>query len=403
MFSHAKNIEDGGYYFEQTKFRLSRLIAILLSCSLLVISVVFYIYNFSGWLVYSIGFVISAFSWFWLERFHTYLPVALIFIFGGSALVSYSLLYDRYAIHLIDPFWLVCISLYSFITMGKKWGILLFTYTSAIMAYYLTQNFNENVRLSELTQNRNTVAMAVELFLCLTIIAFFISHFIDSVNYSEKKHHLSNHELQRRNKELVKKENEKTVLLQEIHHRVKNNLQIIVSLLRMQSHEIESDEARENFQQAINRVLSMSLIHQRMYEENNLSDIQVQDYLKVLIRDMLVAHEQSEKVTYTVNGNLSSLGLKSMVPLGLITTELVSNSIKHAFESGGEIKITINQLSEENFSFLYFDSGKWKSPYGNSFGLTLIDTLTDQLDGTYQRKAKEEGTFYEFSLHDIDE
>ncbi len=191
---------------------------------------------------------------------------------------------------------------------------------------------------------------------------------------------------------------EKTVLLQEIHHRVKNNLQVIVSLLRMQSRDIDSEETRKSFEEAINRVLTMSLIHQKMYEKESLVDIDIKDYLNTLIQNLIDSSSIDKKVDFKIDSTLKSVSAKSIVPLGLIINELVSNSIKHAFKESGRIELTLKPRERLGFSMIYFDNGKWKENNGKTFGTQLIETFTEQLEGTYERTISDSGTTYHFNL-----
>jgi len=118
-------------------------------------------------------------------------------------------------------------------------------------------------------------------------------------------------------KEIVEHQNrEKTVLLQEIHHRVKNNMQVIVSLLRMQAREIVSEETKESFEDAITRIMSMSLIHQKMYEKESLIDIDIKDYLSTLIEKLINNSAVNKEISFQVN---STKKVPSLAPSLLMT------------------------------------------------------------------------------------
>ena len=205
-------------------------------------------------------------------------------------------------------------------------------------------------------------------------------------------------------KAIVDKQNiEKTALLQEIHHRVKNNLQVIISLLRIQSSELQSEEAKVSFEDAIARIMTMSLIHQKMYEKESLSQIDLTDYLSTLLNDVISANNRGINVSVAQDIRIPFVGPKSIVPIGLIVNELVSNSMKHAFNNNhGSIKVVIEKVNNISFRLTYSDDGTWKEKQNHSFGLQLIEVFTEQLDGTYERFSDETGTTYTFLLRFLD-
>ena len=184
---------------------------------------------------------------------------------------------------------------------------------------------------------------------------------------------------------------DKTVLLQEIHHRVKNNLQIIISLLKLQSRYIDDDKTRQVLQESQNRLRAMALVHERIYRSNNISEINLKDYLSYLTKQIfsfsnIPPYQIGMKITMEdIMSNIDTL-----VPVGLIVNELVSNSLKHAFPDGrkGEISIAI-QRQNALLTILFADTGigipanlDWRN--AESLGLRLVILLVEQLDGTIE-------------------
>ena len=208
------------------------------------------------------------------------------------------------------------------------------------------------------------------------------------------------------NETLKQKNKENLTLVKEIHHRVKNNLQIIISLLRLQKGELKSEEAKEHFTEAINRIMVMSLIHKKLYQQEELASISIQSYLQDLSADIISLTSLGKPVKVVIHSNIKTIGLKTIVPLGLLTNELIINSLKHAFENKkeGTINITINKNGGSDFLLTYADNGEWVQPKEEhpSFGIELIEILTSQLEGTQTRTSNEEGTTYLFSLKNID-
>jgi PAS domain S-box-containing protein len=145
---------------------------------------------------------------------------------------------------------------------------------------------------------------------------------------------------------------EKETLLKEIHHRVKNNLQIISSLLRLQSRQLQDQQAIALFQESQNRVQAMALIHEKLYQSSNLAQIDFQEYIKTLVQALFRSYDAHRHgVTFKCNVEPVSLALDTAIPCGLIINELVSNSLKYAFPEtlGGEICISLQSL-EHRFS-----------------------------------------------------
>ena len=182
---------------------------------------------------------------------------------------------------------------------------------------------------------------------------------------------------------------EKEVLLKEIHHRVKNNLQIISSLLNIQSEYVNDNKIAGAVQESQSRVQAMALIHQMLYQEKNLTKINFSDYLKQLTSTLAsIFQNKDSKVDISIDTPDSWFNIETSIPLGLIVTELVSNAYKYAFKNGhdGKIVILLKHISEKKYNLTISDNGEGL-PEGtdilnsNSMGLKLANILTGQLDG----------------------
>ncbi len=199
-------------------------------------------------------------------------------------------------------------------------------------------------------------------------------------------------ELSRSNATLTGLLGEKDVLLKEIHHRVKNNLQTISSLLSLQSANIKDPEARALFLETRHRVRSMSLIHEKLYQSSDLARIDFADYLKALTSGLAGSFAGSASaVAISVDVDEIMLGVDSAVPCGLIVNELVTNCFKYAFNGGrgGTIAIRMARTEGKQLQLSVADDGVG-FPKGvdfretESLGMQLVTTLTEQLDGDIQ-------------------
>lgn len=201
---------------------------------------------------------------------------------------------------------------------------------------------------------------------------------------------------------------EKELLLQEIHHRVKNNLQIIVSLLKLQSRYISDKRDLEIFNKSRARVETMALIHEKLYRSANLENIHVGNYLCDLTSQILKAYgADSTKVNLEVKSDDVRVGIDTAIPCGLIVNELVSNSLKHAFRINQKGSIEINVNREDcNITLNFKDNGvglpkHFSLEETKSLGLQLVSTLVKQLDGTIDIDSSSNGITYKMRFPEV--
>jgi PAS domain S-box-containing protein len=212
---------------------------------------------------------------------------------------------------------------------------------------------------------------------------------------------VTNEHIQR--EQLLTNLSEKDVLLREIHHRVKNNLQIISSLLSLQSGKNKrSRELNKLYLDSQNRIKSMAAIHELFYQSENLNRIDFSDYIKKLCVDLIHSFMgEKNKIQLNISVHEIYLNLDTAIPLGLIINEIVSNSLKHAFLNSGHgtIAIALENSSAEEYCMTISDDGKGMEIPENidemdSLGLTIITSLIEQLDGTYNIDSTHHGTRY---------
>jgi two-component sensor histidine kinase len=200
---------------------------------------------------------------------------------------------------------------------------------------------------------------------------------------------------------------EKEILLREIHHRVKNNMQILTSLLRLQSRRANSAQLRTVLQESESRIRSMALLHEKLYQSESVSTIDMNGYLRSLTNELLrVNTPAGKRREVRLNVNNINLGMDTALPSGLIVTELVSNALKYAFPDHPEgiiyVSISLEQTGE--YALVVWDNGVG-IPAGlditktESLGMRLVTMLTDQLNGTFQY-ANNQGTRWEIKFRE---
>lgn len=194
---------------------------------------------------------------------------------------------------------------------------------------------------------------------------------------------------------------EKETLLKEVHHRVKNNLQVISSLLNLQAHKIDQPEIMSVFQQSQERINAIALVHKMLYQSEDLSRIIYADYLNQLVNNLVESIVRDKfKVEVSTISQVKTLDINTAVPLGLIINEIVTNSLTHAFNGWESGKIYVEFTKEGDIYTLKIgDDGIGYSNdllingSAESLGLTLITTLVDQIEGELE-KEQGEGTHY---------
>lgn len=240
------------------------------------------------------------------------------------------------------------------------------------------QNTLTSAESSHRKAERNYFIVASALLLALAVLGYMAF-----VSNKKKKEQL---DIQ---KQLIEKSlQEKEVLLKEIHHRVKNNLQIVSSLLSLQSNYITDQQALEAVRESRNRVQSMSLIHQNLYQENDLTGIDVSDYIGKLCDNLFYSYNiQYSKIKLMKELQPLNLDVDIVVPLGLILNELITNSLKYAFADGreGVIKIILKE-EEDKLKLGVYDNGigtqlKESTTEEYSFGYKMIRAFLQKLKG----------------------
>ena len=250
-------------------------------------------------------------------------------------------------------------------------------------------------------QNLQTIFI-VTLFIGSLLLAWFYWNF-KIKQKSNKQLAVVNNDLENKNVLLDKKNAENELLLREIHHRVKNNLEVVSSLLALQSAQIEDSNTKDAMIEGQNRVNSIGIVHQKLYQGTNLGAVEMKDYFFNLSESILDSFGADQRIDLQLAMDNLDLDIDTAVPLGLIVNELLTNCIKYAFPKGEKGSIII-KLQKQNINILRLevaDNGVGKSgiTHGTGFGGQLISLLTQQLNGTMSEE-NQGGTrlIFEFKL-----
>jgi len=201
--------------------------------------------------------------------------------------------------------------------------------------------------------------------------------------------------------------NEKDWLVKEIHHRVKNNLQIVMSLLNSQSAYIDNESALVAIHDSQHRVHAMSLIHQKLYNSENISSIDISLYIREMVSYLSESFNIGQRIRFEFAIDSLEMDVSQAVPLGLILNEAITNSIKYAFPDGrnGVIAISLSNTTPNHYLLSISDNGIGMPPQsGNkkpgSLGMSLMKGLSEDLDGALSIESNSGTTIKISFIHD---
>ena len=270
------------------------------------------------------------------------------------------------------------------------------------MSKMLTQ-FETEKKDKTITLQKTTIAQQKKTQTLYIILAVMLAFILFVLFYSYQKRKKKNNLLLSLNRQLDVKNKQNELLLKEIHHRVKNNLELVKSLLALQSAKLNDAATKEVMKESQSRVQSMGIIHQKLYQGDQPGSIEMKDYFINLGEGILDTFNAEDKVKINYAMEKLELDVDTAVPIGLIVNELLTNALKYAFpgRNDGTISISLVQPVPEKLTLRVADNGVGKSPdtlpRGTGFGSQLIQLLTQQLNGSMQER-NDGGTKIEFEF-----
>ncbi|WP_052324249.1 sensor histidine kinase [Flavihumibacter sp. ZG627] len=340
-----------------------------------------------------LGGVISLYI-FYISRFRKIFNSTVIFIYSLLVMVFMGWIYffNDGSHGTINYLVLMFMTILLMITPRQlQVGVFILMYGS-ILVLLVLEYFHPEWRVGYNSEKERLADHIVTIFLAALFIT--VNTIVFRASYIEERQVVTrqNEELITLNQQIDVQKAALETLLKELHHRVKNNLQVISSLLALQSNRMEDALARESLQSSRTRIEAMALIHKSLYQNEDVSAVEMNQYLDSLTRSLATS--------FGVDGNVISLdtgGVDCMmdidqaIPIGLIVNELVGNCFKHAFRNivSPEIQVTLNKKGGEDFELIVADNGEWMQEEGHkdkstSFGMKLVKTLAIQLDATVE-------------------
>lgn len=254
---------------------------------------------------------------------------------------------------------------------------------------YETEKKEQSIRLLEKEKR-----LQIGVTLLLIIIIGLLVNYTRLKQRTNKQLQVQQVQIEKKNTSLQQLVEEKEWLVKEIHHRVKNNFHIVMGLLHTQAAYLQGEEARQAIAESQQRIQAMSLVHQKLYQSDNLSAINMADYMHELIDCLKDSFRTGHRIQFNLQVDPVSLNVSHCIPLGLILNEAVTNAIKHAFpdRQTGRIDISLQRLAPDQCRLRISDNGVGlPATFESNMGMKLMRGLGDDLDATF-RVDSHEGT-----------
>lgn len=265
-------------------------------------------------------------------------------------------------------------------------------------------NENTKKQLEIESGQKKAFMLIASLFIALLILLFIYRSYTNKKRNSEQLA-IRNEIIENQKSELERNLSEKNLLIKEIHHRVKNNFQMVISMLNLQVNADNVTDINQFLEEATSRILSMALIHESLYNTENLDEINFKKYVDELIESMIAAYTSSEnRLSFDIDIPEYTIDIQTAIPLGLILNEMILNTIKYVQpgQLNTIIAINLQLIDNEEFILQYYDNGrvfKTIEKRKGSFGTELITLLVEQIKGQLIIENKP-GVTYKVSFND---
>ena len=312
---------------------------------------------------------------------HAYLGTYYI----GSACNFIFFIFILPSVFLLNPKW-------------KAWESSLFFLNVTLFYLLNIVLFKEHEAVYKLNESLVFYTGIALILIVVFMIFLVVFYYSQLVNANDKA-------LRKANKELKIKNEEKQLIIKEIHHRIKNNLQVVISLLRLQASKVEDEKVVDMFKNTQKRIFSMALLHENLLQEYDLELINAHEHFKYLTENLINSYAVDKKIDIEIDIENIDFGMQTLTPLGLIINEVITNSLKHAFNetSQGKICITMKKLGDKKHEIQISDNGSGYLNNGESKGIgtRLVSIFVKQLNGTLEL-LEHQGTAYRIIFDEIE-
>lgn len=250
---------------------------------------------------------------------------------------------------------------------------------------------DKRLQKNELTKVRNTISWIIGVAILFIVIIGLLVNNSRIKQRTNKALQVQQKQIEKKNNSLQRLVEEKEWLVREIHHRVKNNFHIVMGLLRTQAAYLKSTEAIQAIAESQQRIQAMSLVHQKLYQSDNLSAINMADYIHELVDYLKESFNTGRRIRFNLQIEPVKLNVSHCVPLGLLLNEAITNALKHAFpgEKEGTIDILLKRTADTHFLLAVKDNGTglpaaFDSKKQGSMGMKLMRGLSDDIDASFE-------------------
>lgn len=336
------------------------------------------------------AFLLTTGSLFFLYKTQNTYPIYFIISLVGVLISSLAVYITPDEVHYGNLLWTIVAVAIAYFGLGAKTGKY-FAFVGLVgIISHIWISLNENVIMIKQLETPDLIALTIEIVIAFLIIFYIIYQYTTLYSASEKQLIKTNFDLEEQNEYINQQNYEKGILLKEIHHRVKNNLQLVSSLLNLQSNSQSNTDVAMAIKEGQSRIKTMSLIHQRLYKSSkDQARLNLKEYVTELVNSIYQSYGNKEVVNVVEVCDIS-IDIDTAIPLGLIINELLTNSYKYAFNNAaGVLSVYLVPLSSKDFKLHVSDTGpgipdKLSLETSTTLGLKLVKILTKQLKGNVQ-------------------
>jgi len=275
------------------------------------------------------------------------------------------------------------------------------------VAHAKAQAFREEQIKRQRAELESEKTLRVILFAGIGLISIFLIFAINRFLVTRRQKETIEGQKQvveEQNKLVEKQKEEKEIMMKEIHHRVKNNMQIVKSLLGLQAGKIDDEKIVAMFEECQSRITAMATIHENMYKSDEFIRIDTREYIQTLVEQIAFSYKLGGKIELKLNIPPIKFSSKTLIPLGLIINEIMTNAFKYAFtdRESGEVTLEVQEINNKEYQMIIGDNGigmpmDFVHEESNSLGTELVHIFTEQLEGTIER-IKQAGTMFKITF-----
>lgn len=396
-FSKTSLSGDQLKVFEQTRILLVKRAGLMFIAILAVIAIINSLHKHYNPTPDITTIVLISFCLILLRKTGNYRLVTKIGV-TGATFTLVTILFTMRGMHLTTPIWMVTCIVFTYLVLEKLWGAIITALNFGGLSVYIMTIFEERMNSRFLIQKFDAFIFMTEFVVQAAALGYVLHVFLNASQATERYLVESHRHAEEQNAVISKQKSQIEVMLKEIHHRVKNNLQIISSLLRLQSGAVGEKENTVLIE-SVNRVNTMAMIHEKMYKSDTFQDFDLSNYVENLVMCICDSYPVGKDIKARVEVDDFVVSTETMVPLAMIINELITNSIKHAFvkQPDPRIELRISGFADNEFGLLYRDNGQWKESE-SAFGSEIIGAMTEQLDGSQVIDKHPDGTVFTFQF-----